>query len=84
MNDLIKKLADHAVQLTQNGPYGTCDMNKYNKVFAKLIIDECANRMEYRDDDRIVPRPTWQLYDLFGLDWKKDWYTNQHGIWTKK
>jgi len=52
--------------------------------FAKLIIDECCNRMEYRDDSRIVPRPTWQLYEHFGLDWKNDWYTDDYGVWKKK
>ena len=51
---------------------------------AKLIIDECCNRMEYRDDPRIVPRPTWQLYEHFGLDWKPEWQVSARGEWVKK
>jgi len=51
---------------------------------AKLIIDECCKRMEYTVPDRIVPRPTWQLYEHFGLDWQPDWVVDEHGLWVNK
>jgi len=51
---------------------------------SKLIIDECCERMEYAVPDRTVPRPTWQLYEHFGLEWKTEWETNEYGQWVKK
>jgi len=84
MNDKIKDLSNRAVELTQNRPNGTCEMSKYNRAFAQLIIDECCQRMEYAVPDRTVPRPTWQIYEHFGLDWKNDWHTDDYGIWKRK
>jgi len=84
MNDKIQDLSNRAVELTQNRPNGTCEMSKYNRAFAQLIIDECCQRMEYAVPDRTVPRPTWQIYEHFGLDWKNDWYTDGYGIWKRK
>lgn len=48
------------------------------------VIDQCAARMEFRDDPRIVPRPTWQLYELFGKDWRPSWTVSGTGHWEKK
>jgi hypothetical protein len=78
----IQELSSRAVELTQTRPNGTCEMPKYNQAFAQLIIDECCDAVEH-PDDRIVPKNTWKIYERFGLDWKKDWYVDDHGIWRR-
>jgi hypothetical protein len=82
MNNRIKELSDRAVELTQNRPNGTCEMSKYNEVFAQLIIDECCDIVEH-PDPRIVPKLTWQVYEHFEMDWKDKWYTDEYGMWRK-
>jgi hypothetical protein len=82
VNDKIQELSNRAVELVQIRPNGTCEMSKYNQAFAQLIIDECCDTLETLDA-RMVPRPTWKIYERFGLDWSKDWYTDDYGIWRK-
>jgi hypothetical protein len=87
MNDMIKKLAEQARREFLKLPtgYKPDQVGMYPQLmekFAKLIIDECCDRMEYIDE-RVVPRPTWQLYEHFHLDWKKDWYSDSYGVWRK-
>ena len=82
MNDKIKELSDFAVELVQIRPNGTCEMSKYNQAFAQLIIDECCDAVEHTDG-RIVPKNTWKIYERFGLDYTKDWYVDDYGIWRR-
>jgi hypothetical protein len=43
MKDIIKILAEEAVNAVQSRPNGTCDMNKYNQKFAELIVENCIS-----------------------------------------
>lgn len=47
--ELIESLADRAVELVQNRPNGTCDMQKYNVEFARLIVEECIKLCDQVD-----------------------------------
>ena len=46
-------------------------------------IEACCQCMEHRDSDRIVPRPSWQLYQRFGLDWRPHWHV-ESGVWRRR
>jgi len=79
---MIKKLAEQSGSTHKQNlgvyQFYTDELEK----FAELIIDECCDRMEYIDE-RVVPRPTWQLYEHFDLDWQKDCHLDSYGVWRK-
>lgn len=63
--DIILELADMAVEKVQNRPNGTCDMNKYNVEFGRLILEKAIKACPHEDGRN-------HIRQAFGVTMKSD------------
>jgi len=87
MNDLLWEIVDSIphpeVATTSDETWHSFNDAQLEQLIWR-VVDACADRMEFRDDARVMPRPTWQLYELFGRDWRPHWEPNEYLQWHKK
>ena len=60
---MIKQLAEETLLQVQTRPSGTCNMEVYNLVFARKIIDKCVKLALANDD----PFTALDIEQYFGV-----------------